>query len=339
MKTIKIKYVGFWNDFDYRKSVLYNRLIKYYDVQVTDEPDYIICSVFGKKYEYCKYPQVRIMDVGENYIPDFNLVDYGISSYPLTLQDRSFHLPICVEYQGCFATLSKKDKHFTIDDLDKKPYFANFIFGHESEDGLRGDFFKELCKYKRVESPGTYLNNMPNGETVKREGEDSKFNFQKKCKFTLCFESTKHEGFVTEKITEAFYTDTIPVYFGSEEVKNIFNEDAFIYVNGRDDFKVAIDRIIELDKDDEKYIEMLNKPILKDNCYYEKKMAEYDRFIRNIFDQPIDKAYRRSRVFWGKIYNDYFKDEEYKQGLMPVPKKKDCILKRALRKAKRIVKK
>ena len=92
--------------------------------------------------------------------------------------------------------------------LKQKEYFANFIAGHESEFNIRGDFFKKLCGYKRVESPGSYLNNMPDGKVVSFENE-SKVDFQRKCKFTLCFESTNHYGFVTEKIMDAFYADTV----------------------------------------------------------------------------------------------------------------------------------
>ena len=47
---------------------------------------------------------------------------------------------------------------------------------------------------------------MPNGETVNWL-DGSKFRFQKKCKFSLCFESVKHEGFISEKIVEALGID------------------------------------------------------------------------------------------------------------------------------------
>ena len=53
-----------------------------------------------------------------------------------------------------------------------------------------------------MESPGSYLNTMPDGKVVSFENE-SKVDFQRKCKFTLCFESTNHYGFVTEKIMDA----------------------------------------------------------------------------------------------------------------------------------------
>ena len=154
-----------------------------------------------------------------------------------------------------------------------------------------------------MESAGTYLNNMPNGETVNWL-DDSKANLQKKCKFTLCFESTLHYGFVTEKLMDAFFTDTIPVYYGSPTAAEIFNKDAFINVADYPSFEEAIAKIIELDQDDEKYLQMLCQPILVDPEYPDRLEQELISFIHNIFDQPLEKAYRRSRVYSPKNCDD-----------------------------------
>jgi hypothetical protein len=201
-------------------------------------------------------------------------------------------------------TLAEKDRDYSMDFVRQKEYFANFISGHESEYIIRGDFFKRLCQYKRVEAPGSYLNNMPNGERVNWLN-DSKTSFQRKCKFKLCFESTLHYGFVTEKIMDAFYADTIPVYYGNATVADIFNKDAFINVADFESFDAAIERIMELDQDDEKYLEMLRQPILVDPAYPRKLEEELTAFICHIFEQPPERAYRRSRVYRPKDCDDY----------------------------------
>lgn len=306
MKTVKIKFVGFWNGFNPELNPIYTILKKHYNVQIVDDPDYIICSMFGEPYEYCQYPQIRIMYSGENYVPDFNLVDYAVCPYPIDFLDRCYYKPGCVEVFGRCVSLAQKDRSYTGDILSEKPYFANFISSHESEYGLRGEFFRMLCKYKRVESPGTYLNNMASTQRVDWT-DNSKSDFQRKCKFTLCFESTNHAGFVTEKITDAFYNDTIPVYYGSSTVTDIFNADAFINCSDYPDFQAVIDKIIELDQDDRKYLEMLRQPIFTDNSFPEKIMDGLEKFIVSIFDQPIEAAYRRSRVYSPKKHDDYLK--------------------------------
>ena len=64
---------------------------------------------------------------GENYIPDFNLIDYAISPYPVQFGDRAFHLPACVWPRDHWQALPQKDRNYSSDILNQKPYFANFI--------------------------------------------------------------------------------------------------------------------------------------------------------------------------------------------------------------------
>lgn len=306
MKTVKIKFVGFWNGFNPEQNIIYQILKKHYDVKIVDDPDYVICGVFGVPYEYLKYPQIRIMDSGENYVPDFNLVDYALCPYPVTFLDRCCYRPVFIGDLCQVKDIQRKNRDFDESILKDKIYFANFIASHESEYNIRGDFFKNLCKYKRVESPGSYLNNMPDGKTVWHLN-NSKTDFQRKCKFTLCFESTKNEGFITEKITDAFYSDTIPVYYGSSTVTDIFNSKAFINCSDYPSFDAVIEKIIELDQDDEKYLEMLREPVFADPDFADKILNDIEAFIVNIFEQPLEKAYRRSRVYYPKIHEDFLK--------------------------------
>ena len=315
-KTVRIKLIGFWTGFEPSTHIFFRCLEKRYHVEyVEKDPEYIVCSVFGTPYEYCEYPQVRIMLTGEPYVPDFNLVDYAISTYPIRYLDRSFRLPECFGDDMCDPfLLGKKDRNYGADILRRKPFFANFIVGHKAEYGIREKFFEELSKYKRVESCGTLLNNMPDGKTVTR-ANDSKLLFQRKTKFTLCFESTKHEGFISEKILNAFDADTIPVYYGSSDVTDIFNEKAFINCPDTDSFAVAIQRIIELDQNDDLYLEMLRQPIFKNPDYLDDLLSRFEQFVYNIFDQPVEEAYRRCRVWTPQSYNDYLAEAAKKQQL------------------------
>ena len=176
----------------------------------------------------------------------------------------------------------------------KKTRFANFCVSHDSENNIRGNFFKKLCEYKQVDSIGTYLNNT--GAKVSFT-DGSKAKYQRTCKFSLCFESTSHAGFNTEKLLDAFWADTIPVYYGDPHIGEIYNKRAFIDVSDYSSFDEAIARIIELDNDDEAYLEMLNQPVFNDPMYPEKLIQGCEEFLKNIFDQLPEAAYRRSRVY------------------------------------------
>lgn len=269
-----------------------------------EEADYVVFSSLGTNtFEYLKYSGVRIFESYENVIPNFNFADYAISSIPIAYSDRSYYLPYCLRSQH-FPLLNDKKRIYSVEDIRAKSYFASFIAGHESEYSIRDNFFKDLSQYKRVESPGTYLNNMPENFVVDWNN-DSKTNFQRQCKFNLCFESTRLDGFITEKIVDAFFADGIPVYFGSDAVKEIFNPKAFIHFPDYADVESCIRRIIELDNDDEAYLEMLSQPVLCHGTYYEEKMQGLEQFIIDILERPIDKAFRRPRYLQPKF------DEEY----------------------------
>lgn len=134
----RVKYVGFWTDFDPREFFITHILQEKYELIECEEPDYIICSTFGKlPYEYCAYPQVRIFYSGENFSPDFNLVDYAIGSDNIQFGDRYFR-----HSDGFSRELEVKDRNYQTGLLAEKDLFANFIAGHESEYAIRGGSLK-----------------------------------------------------------------------------------------------------------------------------------------------------------------------------------------------------
>lgn len=311
MKTIKIKYVGFWDGWEAENIFLTQLLKKHYHMEISDEPDYVFCSCFGF-YDYLDYPQVRIMYSGENYIPDFNYVDYAMSVYPIDFLDRHQTIPgiFMSPYESTLA-LENKNRHYKSSVLDTKPYFANLIAGHESEGNMRGNLLKLFEGYKRVESAGSFQNNMPDGWRVSRL-DGTKLEFQKKCKFTICSESIAHEGFVTEKIYEAFLADTIPIYYGSSTVSQIFNPKAYIDVRDYESLEDVLARVIALDSDDEQYLEMLNQPIFVQENYIADNIKKTEEFLCHIIDQPIEKAYRRCKRYM-PVHYEWQLSEQKKQ--------------------------
>ena len=307
-KKIRIKYVGFWPGFDRNTFRITRILQELYDVEFCDDPDFVICSCFDEHSDYLEYSQPRLLYSGENYLPDLNLVDYAISPYPISLYDRCFRVPYGMfrtDKTSHCAKRSRGEITFSREDIKKKTRFANFCASHDSENNIRGDFFKKLSEYKKVDSIGTYLNNT--GAKV-NFSDGTKADYQRICKFSLCFESTSHAGFNTEKLLDAFWADTIPVYYGDPHIGEIYNKKAFIDVSDYESFDEAIARIIELDNDDEAYLEMLNQPVFNDPMYSEKLIQGCENFLRNIFDQQPEAAYRRSRVYAAKNTESYLRN-------------------------------
>ena len=94
---------------------------------------------------------------------------------------------------------------------------------------------------------------MPNGE---RYTIRTKFELMKKCQFSITAESVCYPGFTSEKLVEGFRSKTIPIYYGDPTVNKDFNLNAFVDCYQYPTIDDAVERIIEIDKNDELYIHM-----------------------------------------------------------------------------------
>lgn len=302
MKTIKIDFVDFEKEFKKEDNFIYNALSKYYNIEISEKPDYLFFSVFSDKN--LEYDCVKIFYTGENLCPDFNLCDYAIGYEYLDYQDRYFRLPYYMRTEKTCRLMETKDNNCEDKLAERK--FCNFVYSNGNADKIRKEFYEILSEYKKVDSGGTYLNNT--GERCK-----DKLAFQRQYKFSIAFENSSHPGYTTEKLADAFAAQTIPIYWGDTKVKEVFNPKAFIYLENESEMGEVIQKVRELDHDNEKYMNMLREPALKEQGKgYDYCQNEFVEFLRNIFEQDMEKAYRRNRVFWGEYYQkkhlQYYKD-------------------------------
>lgn len=150
------------------------------------------------------------------------------------------------------------------------------------------------------------MNNMPDGKVIPFTEE--KLDFVNKCKFTISCESMSRPGFTTEKIIQAFEGNSIPVYFGDPDIAKVYNSKAFVNLMEYDNLDDALERIKEIDNNDEEYIKMLMEPKLLNENYYSDRYNDFKAFLYNIFDQDKEKAYRRVRDYSGRVYAEYLNE-------------------------------
>lgn len=303
-KKIKINYYDFWNHWNKYDNFIINILKKKYDVEVSDNPDYIFFSNFNEDFQHMDFNNcVKIFYTQENIVPDFNYADYGIGYEYLSFEDRYCRYPIYLipERYGKYWELMKK-KHIINNEQDMlQRKFCSFVVSNGNAEQIRKETSEELCKYKKVDSGGRYLNNIEF-----EKGIADKLDFAQKYKFSLCFENTSHPGYTTEKIIEAFAAQTIPIYWGDPQIVKLFNEDAFINVTSCKSVEEIRKIVEEIDKDDLKYMKMLKSPAIRADIpenYWERKQNELEIFLDNIFLQNKEKAYRRNLKFWGEEYH------------------------------------
>ena len=313
-RVIKIDFVDFWPNFDKRDNYFYNILKKYYDIEIVDQPDYVFCSCFSQKhfaYQDC----VKIYYTGENIIPDFNLYDYSMGFHYITFEDRYLRLPHYVLYPEDVEMALKKH---TFDDeyyLNKKK-FCNRVVSNPYAAGERDLMYKALNEVLPVDSGGKYRNNV--GGPVA-----DKVAFEKAYRFTLAFENSSMNGYTTEKILQAFAGDTIPIYWGSPDVKQEFNPESFIDCMDFPDIPSAIARIREVWENEEEYLRMVKAPMVLPTSQAAECLKEdyCDAFLRNIFEQDIEKAKRRNMVYVGRDYQKKLADATKVKQVLDVVKR------------------
>lgn len=312
MKTIRINFIDFWPGFDRENNLFCSILREKYHVVISEQPDYIFASVSGI-YGYTNYDCVRILYTGEPFSPDFNVFDYAIGFDPLELKDekgndRYYRFPYCF-YDEMGYGLQKLARGLTreeaLEALQTKKYFCNFIYSHPSAKGERETILNLINQYKRVDSSGSFLNNMEDGLVIARTKKE---DFLRLSKFTIACESVVHPGFVTEKISDALYANSIPIYYGSNYVKKEFNPEAFVYLGDYNTIEEGIEKVIEIDQNDEKYISMLMQPKLVTGNYYANMYEGLKAFLFEIFDQSKEEAFRRLRHYVQKHHEQRLKD-------------------------------
>lgn len=305
MKKLKIKYVDYLPRQDNENYYFTRLLRRFYEVELCEDPDYIIYSVYGQESGgpiFQEYDCIRIFHTIENIsfdnkyrIPwyrknvDFNFenCDYAIAYDHMDLGDRYIRYPYYLFNERNLAMALNKH-NFTEEELKSKNKFCNFVYSNNWTPAKpREEFFHKLNEYKIVDSGGKLLNNI-GGPVV------NKLLFQKDYKFTIAFENALAPGYTTEKIIDAFASKTIPIYWGNPEIVKDFNSNAFINCHEYDNFEEVIKRIIEIDNNDSLFMEIMREPIVANyNVFKEENEARLIEFFRNIFDQPIEAARRR----------------------------------------------
>lgn len=270
-QRVRIDFCDFWPNFDRHNNFFTQLLRPRFDVQVVDDPDFLIHSCFGKKHR--RFQGIRIYYTAENRRPDFCVSDFAFSFDYLRREDHC-RFPFYTYRVPVEQLLLPSESAEEI--LAAKTGFCSFVYSN-SLCRRRNEFFLKLSKYKQVDSGGRFWNNV--GGPV-----PDKLEFQRKYKFTFAYENSTYPGYTTEKLPEGVAAGSIPIYWGNPLVGREFNPSRFL---NRADFasdEALIKRIIELDNDDQQFLEYLRQPLFYDNRpneYYDPKrlLEQFERIF------------------------------------------------------------
>ena len=301
MKQILIKFIsGQGRERIYTKE-LEKTFEGKYEFIVSDDPEYVVS--FASIPDFLEYDCIRIQIIGENLRPDFNLCDYAIGFDSIKYEDRYLRWPLYADYETFALALNKHELKENMDYLNRD--FCSFVVSNgNNADIIRDEFLRRLEEYRHVASGGRYMNNV--GGPV-----DDKIEFQNKYKFSVAFENTATNGYITEKIIDSWAAKTVPIYFGAKDITKEFNSKAFINYADYGSIDKLIKRVREVDEDDDEYMSILHAPI----CLKESRANQYiDRtglhdFFDNIFSQDYADAKRiQNKYFWGRDYENRLRE-------------------------------
>ena len=270
---IQINFTDFWHERTpeaIHGNPLFQLISKWFDLELSSSPDFLVYSCFG--HRHLRHACTRIFYTGENVRPDYRLCDHAFT-FDRIDDPKHRRLPLYRFYLSEDDSRHVATRHQQADQLATTPRdFCSFVVTNP-DNPVRAEFFHLLSTYKQVNSGGRLLNNVGGPVGEKRA-------FLRRHKFNIAFENSSHPGYVTEKIVEAFATDTIPIYWGHPDVVRDFNPEAFVNCHDFPDLASVVDQVRRIDQD----------PIL------------HARYLR----APIFPGGRRDR-------NDYLEDEPIRQ--------------------------
>jgi len=277
--TYRIYVNGFWGGFSEKTDAnhigFFESLFKttpLQDFQFTrdiNQANVLFESVFQPTLSNAKKWLYRIQYSGEPR-------SYPFSNYDLTLfsehvTDKIIDLPLFVYYIHCNNLLDRLINRPLRTVIPSK--FCCFIVSN-GNCYARNRMFDILTQYKKVESWGKFANNM--GEVLPYDYWSPEFiQFISNYKFIICLENSKFGTYSTEKIVNPYLANTIPIYWSSHHIKQVLNPESMLFLEDEreETFQDLAQKVIELDKDDAKYLEFVNRPVFKDLEYFDSNYS------------------------------------------------------------------
>lgn len=257
--VVKINFADFWEPFDKKGNFFYKLLSENYTIELSENPEFLFYSSYGQ--EYLKYNCIRIFYASENLRPDFLQCDYALS-FDYNKKANHFRLPLYHLYIDGHGYYDKLTKKITAEEAtaiwkQKTKFCCMLVSNPNSKERI--NFFNALSKIKKVDSGGSYLNNI--GYTI-----EDKMAFIKDYKFVFAFENSSYPGYTTEKILEPLITNCIPIYWGNSRIEKDFNADCFVNASNYSDYESLIEKLMEIDNQDNKAIAMITQKKVAENA-------------------------------------------------------------------------
>jgi hypothetical protein len=244
--TIRVDFADFWPGFDKADNWLVDTLGVRFDVVVTDEPDVLFYSCYGRDHLLARC--TRVLVSWENRGWGFSDCDWAFTS-DVSGAPRHYRLPLWVAHLDVPFAQPMIDARAS---LQQKTGFASIVVSN-SGGTTRNRIQQALAAHRPIASGGRFGNNV--GGPVA-----DKLEFIAQFKFNIAFENSSFPGYTTEKLLDALKANTVPIYWGNPAVASDFNPGRLVNYHDFGSEQALVRRVLELDEDDEAYCEVLSQP-------------------------------------------------------------------------------
>jgi len=248
-QRIKIGFSDFWPGFNPVSNWFEQLLKQRYEVEVCDEPDFLIFSNYG--HGYLDYSCPRIFFSAENTAVSRWKCDFIFSSaYDTAPYHHRFP-----NNRLCYSAKELEKERAWRGIMSENRGFSCVVISNPF--GVERNAFWECLEARApVASGGHYRNNVGGPVPDKRE-------FCNRYKFCLAFENSSAPGYLTEKLFDAWAAGCVPVYWGDERVGDDINTKCFIHARDFDSWESLADHVMEVDHSPALYESYLKQPLLR----------------------------------------------------------------------------
>ena len=286
------------NEKEFINNYFYNLIKNDYinDLEISYNPDIEFFGPVGKRYFLEKSKaKIKIFYTGEciskNAIDKtwskysdncINNVDLSLSFDRIDENKYKNYVrfPIWIFYN--FNGLLD-NKNYTKDDIKKvidninnaksnKNKFASLVASHDATN-IRTQMYNQISKIDNINCPSKLFHN---DDTLKSVFNDNKIEYLKNFKFNICPENTISDGYITEKLFDAFKAGCIPIYNGDENIElDLVNKNALLFFKKDEDNAELLKEIEKLHKDDK----------LFDS--FQKQIKIYDSMVDYLWERRV----------------------------------------------------
>ena len=260
-----VSFCDFWGGFDPIRSEIWRFLntVMPTDVKLeineSKQPDIEICSCFRTKINgsFKSMSSTRILFLGESVKPSFYEYDYSISMFPGSLHGLNAYLPLwCLRLDRYANIYDESYEPLKESSLTSKMIVPNkgktISFVGNNYTPEREALLTEFRKY---------------GWEVKEFGAKNKVKSKsmalKTSTFNLAIENCSIDGYITEKLFDAFTGQTIPVYNRTNGCDRFVDLNSFMHYYEHENYNKLVDKCNQVILENSNYIEL--PPILTRN--------------------------------------------------------------------------